>query len=45
MAAPDYLDLPDLDAVFRSALDWDGLGLESTKKSGLRRCDVAWRNG
>jgi hypothetical protein len=26
MALPDYLDLPDLDAVFRTVLDWDGLG-------------------
>ena len=23
---PDYLDLPDFDEVFRSVLDWDGLG-------------------
>ena len=26
MALPDDLDLPDLDAVFRTVLDWDGLG-------------------
>ena len=23
---PDYLDLPDFDEVFRTVLDWDGLG-------------------
>jgi hypothetical protein len=26
MTVPDYLDLPDFDAVFRTVLDWDGLG-------------------
>ena len=26
MAVPDYLDLPDLDEVFRTILDGDGLG-------------------
>ena len=26
MATPDYLDLPDFDEVFRTVLDWDGLG-------------------
>jgi hypothetical protein len=26
VAMPDYLDLPEFDEVFRTVLDWDGLG-------------------
>lgn len=26
LAVPDYLDLPVFDEVFRTVLDWDGLG-------------------
>ena len=26
VSMPDYLDLPDFDEVFRTVLDWDGLG-------------------
>ena len=47
VAVPDSLDLPDLDKVFRTVLDWDGLGfsvhVHGQEFSSFRRATRAKR--